>query len=50
LPLLEVTLEPQSSNEAYEKAFIASLESIRTSHPEVRHIAFGDLYLADVRL
>jgi uncharacterized protein (TIGR00290 family) len=49
LPLLEITLEPQSSNDAYERAFGAALERIRAIFPDVRHIAFGDLYLADVR-
>jgi uncharacterized protein (TIGR00290 family) len=49
LPLVEVRLEPQSSNEAYEAAFLRALSHIRTAYPDVRHIAFGDLYLADVR-
>jgi uncharacterized protein (TIGR00290 family) len=49
LPLLEVTLEPSSSNEAYEAAFLASLGAARAKHPRIRRIAFGDLYLADVR-
>jgi uncharacterized protein (TIGR00290 family) len=49
LPLYEITLEPRSSNDAYEAAFLASLAQMRGAHPHVRHIAFGDLYLADVR-
>ena len=49
LPLFEVTLQPKSSNDQYEEAFLKGLEQIRMSHPQVRHIAFGDLYLRDVR-
>ena len=49
LPLFEVTLEPVSSNEAYEAAFIDALARLRTAVPNVELIAFGDLYLEDVR-
>lgn len=49
LPLLEVTLEQQSSNEAYEAAFLEALACLRQTHPEVRQLAFGDLFLSDVR-
>ena len=49
LPLFEVTLEPASSNAAYEAAFVNALARLRVAVPEVRLIAFGDLYLEDVR-
>lgn len=49
LPLLEVTLDPASSNEAYEAAFAKALAQVRLSAAEVEFIAFGDLYLEDVR-
>ncbi len=49
LPLFEVELQPQSSNEAYEAAFLSALSRLRAAHPEVQCVAFGDLYLADVR-
>jgi uncharacterized protein (TIGR00290 family) len=49
LPLFEIELQPQSSNEAYEAAFLAALARLRLAHPTVGHLAFGDLYLADVR-
>ena len=49
LPLHEVALEPRSSNDAYEAAFLDALAELRATHPTVRHVAFGDLYLADVR-
>src|SRR4051812_46339806 len=49
LPLIEVTLDPQSSNDAYESAFHNALDVLRQRFPDVRHIAFGDLFLTDVR-
>jgi uncharacterized protein (TIGR00290 family) len=48
LPLIEISLEPNSSNAAYEAAFHAALEEIRVRWPNVKHIAFGDLFLEDV--
>jgi uncharacterized protein (TIGR00290 family) len=49
LPLHEVVLHPSSSNEAYEAAFVEALERVRAEHADVRLLAFGDLFLADVR-
>ncbi len=49
LPLFEIPLDPSCTNEAYEAAFHAALEEIRRERPEVAHIAFGDLFLEDVR-
>jgi len=49
LPLFEVVLQPQSSNEAYEAAFLEAIAGMRAAHPGVNRVAFGDLYLADVR-
>jgi len=49
LPLVEVVLEPKCSNDQYEAAFADALARLNDAHPKVRHIAFGDLYLADVR-
>jgi uncharacterized protein (TIGR00290 family) len=49
LPLIEVTLEQQSSNDAYEAAFKESLARVRAQYPEVQRVAFGDLFLTDVR-
>jgi len=42
-------LEPLSSNAAYEAAFTNALATLRGAMPDVRLIAFGDLYLEDVR-
>ena len=47
LPLVELTLEPVSSNEAYEAAFAAAMAGPRAEG--VRTVAFGDLFLEDVR-
>ena len=49
LPLFEISLSPNCTNDAYEAAFHEALEEIGREHPDVTHIAFGDLYLADVR-
>ena len=49
LPLFEITLSPNCSNEAYEAAFHSALDEIRRKRPDVTRIAFGDLFLEDVR-
>jgi uncharacterized protein (TIGR00290 family) len=49
LPVHEVALQPQSSNEAYERATADALGQIRARTPEVRRLAFGDIFLEDVR-
>jgi uncharacterized protein (TIGR00290 family) len=49
LPLIEVSIAADATNVAYEAAFAAALAAFRHERPDVRHIAFGDLFLADVR-
>jgi uncharacterized protein (TIGR00290 family) len=49
LPLIEIALEPRSSDAAYQQAFLGALETLATRFPTVRQIGFGDLYLRDVR-
>ena len=49
MPLIEAEIPPQASNEVYEAAFSQALETARDRDPDVADIAFGDLYLADVR-
>ena len=49
LPLVEISLEQNSSNEAYEAGFLLALEEVAARWPAVKHIAFGDLFLGDVR-
>ena len=49
LAVHEVLLEPECSNDAYEAAFAAALAELRERYGPIRRIAFGDLFLADVR-
>ena len=49
LPLFEVPLQPACSNDAYEAAFRAAAAEVRAAFPGLRKIAFGDLFLEDVR-
>ncbi|HEX2249510.1 MAG TPA: hypothetical protein VHH32_04130 [Gemmatimonadales bacterium] len=49
LPLLEATIPAAASNQLYEQALAGVLESLREQYPDLRHLAFGDLFLADVR-
>lgn len=49
LPLFEIALEAQSSNAAYELAFHRGVAELQAQIPGLRHLAFGDLFLADVR-
>lgn len=49
LPVLEVLLQPHSSNEAYERATADALAGVRERMPGVRRLAFGDIFLEDVR-
>jgi uncharacterized protein (TIGR00290 family) len=49
LPLIEAQIPPQASNEIYEAAFTDALARARAAEPALDEIAFGDLFLADVR-
>ena len=49
LPLIEALIPANSDNESYERAMATSLDKIRVSFPRVKHLAFGDLFLEDVR-
>ena len=49
LPLLEVLLDWPGSNQAYEQAHAQALVEARMRWPGIRHCAFGDLFLEDVR-
>jgi diphthamide synthase (EF-2-diphthine--ammonia ligase) len=49
LPVVVAELDWPSSNDAYEAAFAAALTQARERWPGLRHIAFGDLFLEDVR-
>jgi uncharacterized protein (TIGR00290 family) len=50
LPLIVATIPAAASNDVYESSLATALEVVRRQHPEVRHIGFGDLFLADVRV
>jgi uncharacterized protein (TIGR00290 family) len=49
LPLFESIIPAAASNVRYEEAFAAALGEIRREHPGVQHLAFGDLFLTEVR-
>jgi uncharacterized protein (TIGR00290 family) len=49
LPLFEATIPPQATNEIYEESFAAALARVQEQVSGIDTIAFGDLYLADVR-
>jgi len=49
LPLFTLELDPVTTNDAYESAFLSALDRVRREMPDVKTIAFGDLFLADVR-
>jgi uncharacterized protein (TIGR00290 family) len=49
LPLIEASIPSGASNTEYEAAFGLALRTAQERWPGLRHIAFGDLFLTDVR-
>jgi len=49
LPLHEVEISPQSSNDEYETKMAAALSATRSREPGLNAVVFGDLFLADIR-
>lgn len=49
LPLIEIALDPQCTNAAYEEAFLAAIGMAKGRQADLAAIAFGDLFLDDVR-
>jgi uncharacterized protein (TIGR00290 family) len=49
LPLIEASIPANADNSVYEAAFGSALAAARERWPGLRHIAFGDLFLEDVR-
>ena len=49
LPLFEARLPADSSNVDYDAAWASALEKARRALGPVQHIAYGDLFLEDVR-
>src|SRR5947209_8115206 len=48
LELLEIVLDAPSSNGAYDAAVAAALRDVNRRFPDVKRIAYGDLFLEDV--
>ena len=48
-PITEVELPPSPSNDSYEAAFAAALAGLRAAQPDLKTVAFGDLFLEEVR-
>ena len=49
LPVLEARMPQRADNATYEATFAGALAEARARWPDLRHVAFGDLYLADIR-
>ncbi len=49
LPLIEAAIPAQAGNEMYEAAFADALTDAKAQTPQLGTIAFGDLFLADIR-
>jgi uncharacterized protein (TIGR00290 family) len=49
LPLYEAQLPSTPRNGEYEAALAAALDRARAEHPKLRRVAFGDLFLEDIR-
>jgi uncharacterized protein (TIGR00290 family) len=49
LPLIEASISAGAGNAEYEAAFALALRCGQERWPGLRHIAFGDLFLTDVR-
>jgi uncharacterized protein (TIGR00290 family) len=49
LPVIEARIPQSSDNTTYEASFAAALERARERWPGIECVAFGDLFLADIR-
>lgn len=49
LPVIEAWIPPQADNATYETSLAAALAGACRRWPGLQHVAFGDLFLADVR-
>jgi uncharacterized protein (TIGR00290 family) len=49
LPVIEAVIPPQCDNATYEASFARALDEARARWPGCDAIAFGDLFLADVK-
>jgi len=49
LPVIETRIPQRADNASYEAGFADALARARQRWPGLRHVAFGDLFLADIR-
>lgn len=49
LPLIESIIPAAASNPAYEESFATALTGLHQRWPDMQHLAFGDLFLSEVR-
>ena len=49
LPVIEARMPQRADNTVYESTFADALLRARAHWPQLRHIAFGDLFLADIK-
>ena len=49
LPVIEARLPQRADNALYEAAFARALDQAREQFPALQHIAFGDLFLDDIK-
>ena len=49
LPVIEAWIPQRASNDIYRASFADALNRARTRRPDLRDIAFGDLFLQDIR-
>ena len=49
LSVVEARMPQRASNDSYEQVFADALQRSRKRWPGLQHIAFGDLFLADIR-
>lgn len=49
LPVIEARIPPHADNAMYESSFAAALGRARERWPGISRIAFGDLFLADIK-
>jgi uncharacterized protein (TIGR00290 family) len=49
VPLHEVRITPNADNDEYERAMASALSALRAETPGIAGVAFGDLFLRDIR-
>ncbi len=49
LPVIESRMPQRATNTIYEDVFASALARARERWPGLRHVAFGDLFLADIK-